>query len=48
MTTGGVRLCTTAGLHGSRVGSSMPLEGALPSQTRGLPRLPPAPTPNWA
>ena len=23
-------------------------EGALPSQTRGLPRLPPAPTPNWA
>ena len=28
----GVRLCTTAGLHGSRVGSLMPLRGALHPQ----------------
>ena len=32
LTTGGVRLCTTAGLHGSRVGSLMPLRGALHPQ----------------
>ena len=30
----GVRLCTTAGLHGSRVGSLMPLRGALHPQAR--------------
>ena len=32
LTTRGVRLCTTAGLHGSRVGSLMPLRGALHPQ----------------
>ena len=32
LTTGGVRLCTTAGLHGGRVGSLMPLRGALHPQ----------------
>ena len=34
LTTKGVRLCTTAGLHDRRVGSSMPLEGALRPQAR--------------
>ena len=34
-TTTGVRLRTTTGLHESRVGSSMPLEGALNPQARG-------------
>ena len=34
-TTMGVRLRTTTGLHESRVGSSMPLEGALNPQARG-------------
>ena len=32
LTTRGVRLCTRAGLHESRVGTSMPLEGALNPQ----------------
>ena len=36
LTTKGVRLCTTAGLHESRVGSSMPLEGALNPQARHI------------
>ena len=47
-TTKGVRLCTTAGLHGGRVGSLMPLRGALRPQAHSKVRLPPAPTPNWA
>ena len=34
LTTGGVRPRTTAGLHGSRVGSFMPLRGALHPQAR--------------
>ena len=35
-TTTGVRLRTTTGLHESRVGSSMPLEGALNPQARHI------------
>ena len=43
----GVRLCTTAGLHGNRVGITMPLESALSPQAR-MARFPPAPTQHWA
>ena len=44
----GVRLCTTAGLHGNRVGITMPLESALSPQAQAKPGFPPAPTRNWA
>ena len=47
-TTAGVRLCTRTGLHGNRVGVTMPLEIALSPQARSIPRFPPAPTQNWA
>ena len=43
----GVRLCTRAGLHGNRVGVTMPLEIALSPQAR-MACFPPAPTQNWA
>ena len=43
----GVRLCTRTGLHGNRVGLTMPLEIALSPQAR-MARFPPAPTQNWA
>ena len=46
-TTMGVRLCTRTGLHGNRVGITMPLESALSPQARAA-RFPPAPTQNWA
>ena len=46
-TTAGVRLCTRAGLHGNRVGITMPLESALSPQACAA-RFPPAPTRNWA
>ena len=46
-TTLGVRLCTRAGLHGNRVGITMPLESALSPQAR-MAHFPPAPTQNWA
>lgn len=46
-TTMGVRLRTRAGLHGNRVGVTMPLEIALSPQARKA-RFPPAPTQNWA
>ena len=46
-TTMGVRLCTRTGLHGNRVGVTMPLEIALSSQAR-KPGFPPAPTQHWA
>ena len=41
----GSSLCTKTGLHIGRVGFSMPLEIALPTQAI---RFPPASTPNWA
>ena len=44
----GVRLCTRTGLHGNRVGVSMPLEIALSPQAQAKPGFPPAPTRNWA
>ena len=47
-TTAGVRLCTRTGLHGNRVGITMPLESALSPQARSIPHCPPAPTQNWA
>ena len=40
-TTMGVRLCTRTGLHGNRVGITMPLESALSPQARGN-ALPPS------
>ena len=40
-TTAGVRLCTRTGLHGNRVGVTMPLEIALSPQARS-PALPPS------
>ena len=46
-TTAGVRLCTRTGLHGNRVGITMPLESALSPQACAA-RFPPAPTRNWA
>ena len=46
-TTMGVRLCTRTGLHGNRVGITMPLESALSPQACAA-RFPPAPTRNWA
>ena len=46
-TTQGVRLCTRTGLHGNRVGVTMPLEIALSPQAR-MACFPPAPTQNWA
>ena len=47
LTTMGVRPRTRTGLHGNRVGVSMPLEIALSPQAR-MARFPPAPTQNWA
>ena len=46
-TTMGVRLCTRTGLHGNRVGLTMPLDIALSPQAR-MAHFPPAPTQNWA
>ena len=46
-TTVGVRLCTRTGLHGNRVGLTMPLFIALSPQAR-VAHFPPAPTQNWA
>lgn len=46
-TTEGVRLRTRTGLHGNRVGLTMPLEIALSPQARKA-RFPPAPTQDWA
>ena len=43
----GVRSCTRAGLHGNRVGVSMPLEIALSPQARKT-RFLPASTQDWA
>ena len=43
----GVRLCTRTGLHGNRVGVSMPLEIALSPQARKA-RFLPASTQDWA
>ena len=47
LTTMGVRPRTRTGLHGNRVGLTMPLEIALSPQAR-MARFPPAPTQNWA
>ena len=47
-TTMGVRLRTITGLHGNRVGVTMPLEIALNPQVRENPHFPPAPTQHWA
>ena len=46
-TTMGVRLRTRTGLHGNRVGITMPLESALSPQACTA-RFPPAPTRHWA
>ena len=46
-TTMGVRPRTRTGLHGNRVGLTMPLESALSPQAHEM-RFPPAPTQNWA
>ncbi len=52
LTSMGVRPPTKSGLHTGRVGAPMPLEVALQMQTtagnKNPPRLPPAPTRNWA
>ena len=48
LTTMGVRPRTRTGLHGNRVGVSMPLEIALSPQAQAKPGFPPAPTRNWA